>query len=156
MKCGNGSGACLSLAVDLGSKYFFIANLGDCAAILIQKDGFQELNTKTHYPTNVEEHKRITGAGFHVVFGRVNGEINVSRALGDFELKRYDNNGELDEERDAVSCIPYVLKVQKNDSHLGLLLMSELGWEILTRKTHLHAHTHTHTTRKKNTRAFLI
>lgn len=44
--------------------------------------------TDDHKPTHYSERMRIEKAGGHVSQNRVNGQLAVSRALGDFEMKR--------------------------------------------------------------------
>ena len=41
-----------------------------------------------HKPDNAEEKERVLAAGGEVKFGRVNGDLAVSRAVGDFVYKR--------------------------------------------------------------------
>jgi serine/threonine protein phosphatase PrpC len=43
--------------------------------------------SEDHKPENDEELKRIIAAGGHVEDNRVNGSLNLSRSLGDFEYK---------------------------------------------------------------------
>lgn len=43
--------------------------------------------SEDHKPDNELEKKRITDAGGYVVEGRVSGNLNLSRALGDLEYK---------------------------------------------------------------------
>jgi len=44
-----------------------------------------------HKPDNKEEKDRIEKAGGFVSEGRVNGNLNLSRALGDLEYKKDEN-----------------------------------------------------------------
>lgn len=44
--------------------------------------------SKDHKPENPAEMDRITKAGGTVSFGRVNGGLNLSRAMGDLEYKK--------------------------------------------------------------------
>ena len=41
-----------------------------------------------HKPNLMEELRRIHKAGGKIIYGRVNGDLNLSRALGDFKFKR--------------------------------------------------------------------
>lgn len=56
-----------------------------------------------HKPTNQGETSRIVAAGGFVEFGRVNGNLALSRALGDFDFKQ---NSNLDPEQQIVTADP--------------------------------------------------
>mmetsp|Transcript_61037 Transcript_61037/g.132247 ORF Transcript_61037/g.132247 Transcript_61037/m.132247 type:complete len:104 (-) Transcript_61037:241-552(-) len=56
-----------------------------------------------HKPTNPEEMRRIERSGGRVLNGRVNGDLSVSRSLGDFNQK---TNRKLSFAEQAVSCEP--------------------------------------------------
>lgn len=58
-----------------------------------------------HKPTNKEETARITTAGGFVEFGRVNGNLALSRAIGDFEFKQ---NFTLPAEQQIVTADPEI------------------------------------------------
>ena len=68
-------------------KHFFMINIGDSRSVVCRK-GEVFFATDDHKPTHYSERMRIEKAGGHVSQNRVNGQLAVSRALGDFEMKR--------------------------------------------------------------------
>mmetsp|Transcript_7793 Transcript_7793/g.8589 ORF Transcript_7793/g.8589 Transcript_7793/m.8589 type:complete len:348 (+) Transcript_7793:76-1119(+) len=74
------------------TKDFFITigNVGDSRAMLITKSGEIFPLTDDHSPNVPEEAKRIKEAGGFVRNGRVNGNLAVSRAVGDRPYKTKD------------------------------------------------------------------
>jgi serine/threonine protein phosphatase PrpC len=54
-----------------------------------------------HKPTDETEMERIINAGGYVEFGRVNGNLALSRAIGDFEFKQSED---LPAEKQVVTC----------------------------------------------------
>lgn len=71
-----------------GSKTVYCANAGDSRAILSAGGKAQALSTD-HKPNNPRERQRIQKAGSFVsADGRVEGNLNLSRAIGDLEYKR--------------------------------------------------------------------
>lgn len=66
-----------------------------------------------HKPQNQEEIKRIINAGGFVEFGRVNGNLALSRAIGDFEFKQ---NANLPAELQAVTANPDIMDVQLTEA----------------------------------------
>lgn len=62
--------------------------------------------SEDHKPTNKEETARITAAGGFVEFGRVNGNLALSRAIGDFEFKQ---NYTLQPEQQIVTADPEIM-----------------------------------------------
>jgi len=56
--------------------------------------------------TNLEETARIQSAGGFVEFGRVNGNLALSRAIGDFEFKQ---NHALSAEKQIVTVDPEII-----------------------------------------------
>ena len=70
------------------------ANVGDSRCVL----GLQPTEVRStialsddHKPSNEEEKLRIEKAGGFVLFDRVNGELAMSRAFGDFQYKSDTN-----------------------------------------------------------------
>lgn len=68
-------------------KKLYCANAGDSRAIA-SKNGTLIQLSHDHKPNNPEEMDRIYNAGGWVEFNRVNGNLALSRALGDFLFKR--------------------------------------------------------------------
>jgi len=83
---GDPSGS-TAIAVVVTPTHFVAANCGDSRAVLVRSDGVVPLSWD-HKPYNEGEEKRIMAAGGMVSQKRVNGELAVSRALGDFTYKQ--------------------------------------------------------------------
>jgi len=64
----------------------YVANAGDSRCVL-SNDGKSEDLSKDHKPDDPIELNRITKANGKVTNGRVNGNLNLSRALGDLSFK---------------------------------------------------------------------
>jgi serine/threonine protein phosphatase PrpC len=97
---GSASGT-TATAVLITPDFFVCANVGDSRAVLLKAGGSSNSTvggeqeeqlllielSHDHKPTLKEEALRIEQAGGSVTLGRVDGELVVSRALGDFEFK---------------------------------------------------------------------
>lgn len=67
----------------------------------------------------IGEKARITAAGGFVDFGRVNGNLALSRAIGDFEFKK---SAELAPEQQIVTAYPDVVVHEMSDDDEFLVL----------------------------------
>lgn len=75
---------------DIFSSYIFLklkGNVGDSRAVACVA-GVAVPLSYDHKPANEGEAKRIVAAGGWVEFNRVNGNLALSRALGDFAFKK--------------------------------------------------------------------
>ena len=77
---------CTAVIIDQVQKKIFVANLGDSRTLLI-KNGENAFQTMDHKPSVIPEFERIKKAGGCVINNRVQGQLAVSRAFGDFNLK---------------------------------------------------------------------
>ena len=83
-----GCTACIALVTKTD---IYIANVGDSRCVLTEGQNTYDLSDD-HKPENEEESKRITEAGGFVSNdGRVNGELSLSRAIGDTYYKQNKN-----------------------------------------------------------------
>lgn len=73
---------CTANVVLITPEHIYCSNAGDSRAVAFQNEKTVELS-KDHKPEDPIEIDRITKAGGNVSYGRVNGGLNLSRALGD-------------------------------------------------------------------------
>eukprot|EP00930_Biecheleria_cincta_P010900 TRINITY_DN11328_c0_g1_i1.p1 TRINITY_DN11328_c0_g1~~TRINITY_DN11328_c0_g1_i1.p1 ORF type:complete len:436 (-),score=74.17 TRINITY_DN11328_c0_g1_i1:17-1267(-) len=97
-------------AVDFVSREVIVANIGDSRALLIRHGKAIALSTD-HKPEDPIERNRIRAAGGQVIkmgpCHRVDGNLNLSRALGDFNLKA---NHDLPPEKQKVIAFPDITR----------------------------------------------
>jgi len=74
----------------IAENTIYCANAGDSRCIISNNGKAEELS-KDHKPKNEKEKERIEKAGGYVHEGRINGNLSVSRAIGDFEYKNNAN-----------------------------------------------------------------
>lgn len=105
-----------------------VANSGDSRSVLSDK-GYGKPMSHDHKPTNGPENERITAAGGFVEFGRVNGNLALSRALGDFEFKQ---NYGLEPEKQIVTADPDILTHKVDGEEEFLVLACDGIWDCLS------------------------
>lgn len=81
-----GCTACVALK---HGNHLYVANAGDSRAVLCRGDGSAYALSQDHKPNDRTELDRIVAAGGFVnQVGRVNGNLNLSRAIGDLKYKQ--------------------------------------------------------------------
>ena len=78
---------CTSNVVLITPDKIFCANAGDSRSILVKRGNAVVELSKDHKPGNPEEESRINAAGHFVSDDRVDGNLALSRAFGDFQYK---------------------------------------------------------------------
>ena len=81
-----------------------------------------------HKPVNKTENSRIVAAGGFVEFGRVNGNLALSRALGDFEFKQNQN---LPAEQQIVTADPDIISHTSTAEDEFLVIACDGIWDVL-------------------------
>jgi serine/threonine protein phosphatase PrpC len=97
---------CTCNVILVKNKTLYVANAGDSRSILCKNGKVVELSFD-HKPDNEKEKTRINKAGGSVIEGRVDGNLNLSRALGDLRYKKDKN---LKPEEQMISGEPEVYK----------------------------------------------
>lgn len=106
----------------------YCANIGDSRGVASVDCKCVPLSYD-HKPENPQELKRILAAGGYVLGNRVNGNLALSRAFGDFH---YKGNEQLPPEQQIVSPCPDVKTIELNDDVDFLLLACDGIWDVLT------------------------
>lgn len=75
-----------ALTVLVLGRNLLVANAGDCRAVLCRKGDAVQLS-QDHRPSCQVERKRVEDLGGTVEYGYLNGELAVTRALGDWYMK---------------------------------------------------------------------
>eukprot|EP00831_Metopus_contortus_P056003 TRINITY_DN4760_c0_g1_i2.p1 TRINITY_DN4760_c0_g1~~TRINITY_DN4760_c0_g1_i2.p1 ORF type:complete len:178 (-),score=33.99 TRINITY_DN4760_c0_g1_i2:39-572(-) len=96
----------------------YVANAGDSRTVLAKKGKAEELSID-HKPGMESELRRIIKAGGSVTDGRVDGNLNLSRALGDL---RYKQNKKLKQSEQMISPEPEI-RVEKLTPDCDFLVM---------------------------------
>ncbi|KAL2872182.1 PP2C family serine/threonine-protein phosphatase [Aspergillus lucknowensis] len=113
-------------AVSVISKHkIWVANAGDSRSVLGVKGRAKPLSFD-HKPQNEGEKARISAAGGFVDFGRVNGNLALSRAIGDFEFKK---SPELSPEQQIVTAYPDVTVHDLSDDDEFLVIACDGIWD---------------------------
>lgn len=106
----------------------FIGNVGDSRAVACW-NGRTDPLSHDHKPANELESKRIQAAGGWVELNRVNGNLALSRALGDFLFKR---NAKKPVEEQIVTALPDV-EVRDITQDLEFIVLACDGiWDVMT------------------------
>nr|XP_016502930.1 PREDICTED: probable protein phosphatase 2C 49 [Nicotiana tabacum] len=67
-------------------RHLVVANAGDCRAVLCRKGVAVQLS-QDHRPTSLVERQRVENLGGIIEYGFLNGDLAVTRALGDWYMK---------------------------------------------------------------------
>lgn len=105
-----------------------IANAGDSRAVLSSK-GVAKPLSNDHKPQLDSERKRIVAAGGYIEYGRVNGNLALSRALGDFDYKK---NPKLGPEAQIITCDPEIMEHQITEDDEFLIIACDGIWDCLS------------------------
>ncbi|XP_011702473.1 PREDICTED: probable protein phosphatase 2C T23F11.1 [Wasmannia auropunctata] len=106
----------------------YSANAGDSRAVACVSGRAVPLS-RDHKPTLKEERKRIEAAGGFVEYKRVNGNLALSRALGDFIFKRNDHKPPQEQ---IVTAFPEVQQFTVDENWEFVVLACDGIWDVMT------------------------
>jgi protein phosphatase 1G len=116
---------------------YVVANAGDSRAVLCRQGKAIDLS-EDHKPYLPGEHARIERAGGFVLerdvgrqkpLYRVNGDLSISRAIGDLRFKK---NTHLAPKDQVVCCTPDIQTVRRDQDDEFLVLACDGIWDVLS------------------------
>lgn len=106
----------------------YCGNAGDSRAVSSVVGEARALSYD-HKPSHETEARRIIAAGGWVEFNRVNGNLALSRALGDFAFKTCDSKPA---EEQIVTAYPDVITDKLSSDHEFIVLACDGIWDVMT------------------------
>lgn len=129
VESGQDQSGSTSVMTLLGPRHVICANTGDSRAVLARAGQAVTLSND-HKPYLPGEKERIEKAGGQVKFNRVNGDLAVSRALGDFVYKRCES---VTAKEQAVTAFPEII-VEERDAEKDqfIVLACDGIWDVMS------------------------
>lgn len=125
---GKASG-CTAVVALICGRELFVANAGDSRCVVCRDGKVVEMSFD-HKPEDDIELNRIRKAGGRVTLdGRVNGGLNLSRAIGDHG---YKNNKDLSAEEQMISALPDLKRLALEPSDEFMVLACDGIWNYMT------------------------
>lgn len=115
---------CTACVAILRNSQLVVANAGDSRCV-ISRNGQAYNLSRDHKPELEAERERILKAGGYIQMGRVNGTINLSRAIGDMEFKQ---NKFLTPDKQMLTANPDINTVELCDDDDFLVLACDGIW----------------------------
>jgi len=116
---------CTANVILISGNDLYTANSGDSRSAICEDGAFIELSID-HKPDNENEKDRIKKAGGDVSGGRVNGDLSVSRAMGDFE---YKNDEKLKRDEQLIIVTPEITHRKITEKTEFVLMGCDGIWE---------------------------
>ncbi|CAL8079358.1 unnamed protein product [Orchesella dallaii] len=117
-----------AVIVLIKNDQLYCGNAGDSRAVACV-NGLDHPLSSDHKPNNPTEAMRIKDAGGWVEYNRVNGNLALSRAIGDFVFKR---NSSKSPEEQMVIALPDVEQRTVTDDWEFVILACDGVWDVIT------------------------
>lgn len=117
-----------ALAAVVSGRVLLVANAGDCRAVLSRHGRAVEMS-RDHKTHCTRERNRIEESGGYVEYGYLNGQVNVTRALGDWHIEGLKDLG--------AGGGPLIAEPEIENAYLSkddefLIIGSDGMWEFFT------------------------
>jgi len=108
--------------------HIILGNTGDSRAVLC-RGGKAHFGTIDHKPTDARETTRVQAAGGFIEMGRVNANLAVSRALGDYQ---YKDRADLPQEAQKITAAADMTVIERAPEDEFLLLCCDGIWDVMS------------------------
>lgn len=130
------STGCTAVTLLMTDTEYLVANAGDSRAVLC-RGGETIALSEDHKPNDEKENARILKAGGTVeesqggsrTHYRVNGNLNLSRAIGDLEYKK---NADLLPEEQMITSTPDIVRIRRAPNDEFIVLGCDGVWDVLS------------------------
>eukprot|EP01016_Furgasonia_blochmanni_P050341 TRINITY_DN776_c0_g2_i2.p1 TRINITY_DN776_c0_g2~~TRINITY_DN776_c0_g2_i2.p1 ORF type:complete len:337 (+),score=100.29 TRINITY_DN776_c0_g2_i2:71-1081(+) len=119
---------CTANVVLIAKNIVYCANAGDSRAVLCSKGQAVELSND-HKPELDKERDRVVKAGGYISDGRINGNLNLSRAIGDLEYKK---NSSLKVDQQLIIAFPEIKVRTLTEDDKFIIMGCDGIWETMT------------------------
>lgn len=121
---------CTAVCAVMVGRTLVVANAGDSRAVMCRAGGLAEPLSFDHKPLQNREMNRITNAGGFVnQFGRVNGNLNLSRSIGDLKYKQVPG---IDPAEQMITAEPDILSTTLREGDEFIIIGCDGIWDCLT------------------------
>ncbi|XWS70783.1 hypothetical protein CRYUN_Cryun03dG0078800 [Craigia yunnanensis] len=117
-----------ALTAMIFGRSLLVANAGDSRAVLSQRGTAIEMS-KDHRPCCMKEKRRIESLGGFIDDGYLNGQLGVTRALGDWHL---EGMKEMGERIGPLSAEPELKMITLTNEDEFLIIGSDGIWDVFT------------------------
>ncbi|CAI0629548.1 unnamed protein product [Linum tenue] len=138
--CSSGStisSGTTALTAMIFGRSMLIANAGDCRAVLSRNGMAIELSMD-HRPCSIIERLRVESLGGYVDDGYLNGQLSVTRALGDWHLEGMKDAGEKDGGGGPLIAEPELKLITLTHEDEFLIIGCDGIWEVFFSQNAVH------------------
>ena len=108
----------------------YIANVGDSLSVMYKNKKAYNLN-REHQVIIEDEKERVLKSGANIVGYRINGMINLTRALGDLKFK---TNCNLKRHEQSVIALPEITKIEFSEDIEFIIMGCDGVWDCVKRQ----------------------
>lgn len=105
----------------------YLANVGDSLSVMFKNGEAIKLNQE-HKTTLKSEYERITKCGGQIINNRIEGKLNLTRAIGDLAFK---NRSNLKFYEQSVTAYPEITKVKNTDDIEFIIMGCDGLWDCV-------------------------